>query len=82
MTVKMIRIDDRFEADIHPDEVDGMRKHGWRLADAREVQTDTKVAPAVDIEKLREDAKALGLKPHWKASAETIQAAIDAKLAE
>jgi hypothetical protein len=37
---------------------------------------------SADLEKLREDAKALGLKVHWKHSAETIQAAIDAKLAE
>ena len=34
------------------------------------------------LEKLRADAKALGIKVHWKHSAETIQAAIDAKLAE
>lgn len=37
---------------------------------------------SADLEKLREDAKALGIKVHWKHSAETIQAAIDAKLAE
>lgn len=35
-----------------------------------------------ELEKLREDAKALGIKVHWKHSAETIQAAIDAKLGE
>jgi hypothetical protein len=44
MTTKMQRPSDGKMADVHPDEVENMRAHGWRVA---EVETAPVSVPAV-----------------------------------
>ena len=90
--VKMTRYDGH-KVNVHPSMVDDYKTGGYVVDDDQGDPLDHdkdgqpggsadegEVSP--ELEKLRADAKALGIKVHWKHSAETIQAAIDAKLAE
>ncbi len=47
MTIKMQRPSDGKTADVHPDEVDNMRMHGWRIVEAETAPVS--VLAVVDI---------------------------------
>ncbi|MDO6966977.1 hypothetical protein [Rhizobium alvei] len=62
MTIRMIRHDDGKTGDIHPDEVENMKKFGWVVDDAAEQDdislSDTELRDAIE--------KATGVRPHHK----------------